>query len=339
MKLTHWNKELSIIERIILAITPGLDLQQTIKILHEHCSQLIPIDSFYIALYDEEQSLITVPLLFEAGYYLTGSSKGIHDRPGMIDKVIRTRKTLYKHDNLKTVTGPLDPDLDVKKRTRSSLCIPLLLGDKIVGVMSIQNCRPNAYRQDQIHMLERISIYAAIALENARMFTEFQRFALMDELTGIYNYRGLLELGAREVERSRRYNHPLSILFFDIDGFHNFNNTYNHTAGNIVLQTIVQLGRAVLRSVDVFTRFGGDEFVVLLPETDLTGAEVVAQRLKKKIAAAKIATQFGDLSVTISIGLATLTVDMLDLADLINHANQAEHQAKQGRKSILAASN
>ena len=330
MKLTHQNKELRIIERITLAITASLDVQKTIKTLHQQCSHVVPIDSFFIALYDQERSLITVPLLYNRGNYRTGTLQDLQERSGTIENVIQARRTLYLQDNMHTVTGPLKPNLEVERRTRSYIGIPLLLRDKVVGAMSIQNYKPNAYRQDQIHILERISLHAAIAIENARMYTEVQALALIDELTGIYNYRGLLELGVREVERARRFNHPLSILFFDIDDFRNINDTYSHTAGNIVLQTVVQHGRAVLRSVDVLTRFGGDEFVVLLPETDLTGAEAVARRLMKEIATAKIATQYGDLNVTISIGFATLTSDTVDLADLIDRANQAEHQAKQG---------
>jgi diguanylate cyclase (GGDEF)-like protein len=339
IQLAHQNEELRIIERINLAITAGLDIQQTIKTLHEQCNHVVPIDSFYVALYDEEQSLVTVPLYYEHGDYQTGTLRDINERPGTIGDVIRTRQTLYLHDNINPVTRPLNSNVDLRYQTRSYIGIPLMQRDKVVGVMSIQNYRPNAYREDQIRMLERIAVHAAIAIENARLYAEVQRLAIIDELTGIYNYRGLLELGKREVERARRFKHPLSILFFDIDDFRNFNNTYSHTAGNIVLQTVVRHCRSVLRSVDVFTRFGGDEFVALLPETDLTSAETVAQRLINQIAATKIATQYGDLSVTISIGLATLKSDTLDLTELIDRANLAEHQAKQGQKSALAISN
>jgi diguanylate cyclase (GGDEF)-like protein len=338
-QLAHQNEELRIIERINLAITAGLDIQQTIKTLHEQCNHVVPIDSFYVALYDEEHSLVTVPLYYEQGNYQTGTLRDINERPGTIGNVIRTRQTLYLHDNINPVTRPLNPNLDVINQTRSYIGIPLVLRDKVVGVMSIQNYRPNAYREDQIRMLERISVHAAIAIENARLYAEVQRLAIIDELTGIYNYRGLLELGTREVERARRFKHPLSILFFDIDDFRNFNNIYSHTAGNIVLKTVVQHCRSILRSVDVFTRFGGDEFVALLPETDLTSAESVAHRLINEIANTKIPTQYGVLSVTMSIGLATLKSDTLDLAELIDRANLAEHQAKQGQKSALAISN
>jgi diguanylate cyclase (GGDEF)-like protein/PAS domain S-box-containing protein len=335
-QLARQNEELKIIERINLAITAGLDMQQTIKTLHEQCSQVAPIDLFCVALYDEELSLVTVPLHYERGHYQTGTLQDIRERPGSIGNVIRTRQTLYLHDNNDPVIRQLDPDVEMEERAKSYVGIPLMLRDKVVGVMSMQSYRPNAYREDQIHLLERISVHAAIAIENARLYAAEQRLAIVDELTGIYNYRGLKELGAREVVRARRFNHPLSLLFFDIDDFRNFNNKYSHATGNIILQTLVQRCHRILRSVDVFTRFGGDEFVALLPETDLTSAKAVARRVVDEIAAAKIPTPHGDLSVTVSIGVTTLTSNTIDLDDLIDRANHAEHQSKRGRKSIVA---
>ena len=337
-QLAHQNEELKIVEKISLAITSGLDMQKTIQALHEQCSHIAPIDLFYVALYDEARSLISVPLHYEHGRYQNGTLRDINVRPGTIGEVIRTRKTVYLKDNMKAVTGPLNPNPEVERRARSYIGIPLLVRDKVVGVMSIQNYRPNAYKESQVHMLERISIQAAVAIENARLYAEEQRLAIIDELTGIYNYRGLLEIGAREVERARRFNHPLSILFFDIDDFRNFNNTYSHSTGNIVLRALVKNCHAILRSVDIFTRFGGDEFVAILPETDLASAEEVARRIVKETAASRIPTPYGELSITVSIGVAMLTASSVDLAELIERANKAEHRAKQGQKSIVVIS-
>jgi diguanylate cyclase (GGDEF)-like protein len=200
--------------------------------------------------------------------------------------------------------------------------------------MSIQSDRPAAYRDDQVHLLERIAVHAAIAIENARLYAEVQRLAIIDELTRIYNYRGLVELGSREVEHARRFNHPLCALFFDIDGFRQFNNQYSHVTGNIVLRTIAQSMQKTLRAVDVFARYGGDEFVILLPETNLEGARFTAERIQKSVAATKIPTQYGELSVTISLGVALLTDDLRDLAELIDRASRAEHVAKDGRQGV-----
>ena len=159
--------------------------------------------------------------------------------------------------------------------------------------------------------------------------------AIVDELTGIYNYRGLLELGNREFERSRRFERQLSLLFFDIDDFREFNNLYSHSTGNIVLRSLAATCRTVLRSVDILTRFGGDEFVAILPETGAEDAQGVASRLVEEVARRKFSTVHGELGVTISIGLATLNDSFSNLATLIEAANQAEREAKRNRRAAL----
>ena len=338
-KLAQYAEEMSIINRINLAITSGLELDSVLRTLNEQCSQVVPIDIFYVALYEPATALVNIPLYYENGQYQSGSPRDIHDRPGIIGHVIKSRKTLYLHDSMQHVTRPLvQPDSETRKPTNSYVGIPLTVREQVVGVMSIQSYLRDAYSKDQIRLLEGIAIQAAIAIENARLYSEEQPLAIIDELTGIYNFRGLKELGAREVERARRFSHPLSIIFFDIDDFRKFNNTYSHSTGNIVLKTVVQHCRTVLRSVDVFTRFGGDEFVALLPETDLAGAEAISRRLAEGIALTPVDTSYGNLSVTVSIGVASLVSDTMDLGGLIDRANQAERQAKNEHKSIVVIS-
>jgi len=333
--LARYAEEMGIINRINLAITSGLDLDRVLKTLHEQCSQVVPIDTFYVALYDPSISLVNIPLYYENGQYQDCPSRDIQDHPGIIGNVIKSRKTLYLHDTTQHITRPVfRPASQPGKPTNSYVGIPLTVREQVIGVMSIQSNTANAYSGDQIRLLERIAIQAAIAIENARLYSEEQRLAIVDELTGIYNYRGLQELGTREVERARRFDHPLSALFFDVDDFRNFNNIYSHAIGNIVLQTIVQRSRTVLRSVDILSRYGGDEFVALLPETDLANAKAVARRLVEEIAAAPISTSYGDLNVTISVGVTLLASSMPDLAALIDSANQAEHHAKQSQKKV-----
>ncbi|MBE3066134.1 MAG: diguanylate cyclase [Chloroflexi bacterium] len=339
-ELSHTIKELGIINHISLAITSGLDMEHVLTTLHVQCSQLLPIDIFYVALYDETNSLIHVPLFYEGGLYQAGPSRDINDRPGTIGTVIQSRKTLYLNNitdnSILSDTRPHQLSVSIpEKATRSYIGIPLTLRERVIGVLSIQNYRADAYTEDHISILERIAIQAAIAIENARLYAEIQRLTIIDELTGIYNYRGLLELGAREVERAQRFNRPLSILFFDIDNFRNFNNTYNHSTGNLILKAVSERWRSILRTVDILARYGGDEFVALLPETDIASAEGVARRMVEEIAAEKIATSFGELGVTISIGVTTLSAERSHLSALIDHANHAEHQAKQGQKGIV----
>jgi diguanylate cyclase (GGDEF)-like protein len=209
----------------------------------------------------------------------------------------------------------------------------LILRDKVIGVLSIQSYKPDAYTGQQIQIMEMIAIQAAIAIENARLYSEVQRLSIVDELTGVYNYRGLLELGSREVERARRFRRPLSAFFFDIDNFRDFNNKYSHAIGNLVLRAVAQRSRTIVRAVDLVARYGGEEFVILIPEVSLNAASQIAERLRVDIERHRVKTARGDLGVTVSIGVAELGDGVNNLAALMDRANQAEHTAKETGKN------
>jgi len=330
-------EQLGIINRISLAITSGLDMDHVLKTLHEQCQHVAPCDIFYVALYDESSSLIHIPFYYENGQYQSGSSRDIKEDPGTIGNVIQAHQTLYLRDTFDQKTLVQKTTTGLRMPSQSYVGIPLTLRDRVMGVMSVQSYKPNAYSEDEIHLLEIIAQQAAIAIENARLYSEEQRLAIIDELTNVYNYRGLMALGGREIDRARRFGRNLSALFFDIDGFRNFNNKYSHTTGNLVLKAVAEQCLSSMRSVDLVSRFGGDEFVVLLPEATLTTAGKAAERLQADIATRQVMTSFGNLSVTISMGIAQLTDNITNLSMLIDRANQAEHKAKERGEGCIAA--
>jgi diguanylate cyclase (GGDEF)-like protein/PAS domain S-box-containing protein len=337
--LARYGEEIGIIDRISLAITTGLDLDQVLRTLHQQCSQVVLFDIFYVALYNKSSLTLSIPIYYENGKYQVGPSRHITEYPEIITKVMQSRQTMYLHDIPEHNSGSLIHfDSQTMRSSVSYVGIPLTVRDEIIGILSFQSRISNAYSDEEIRLLERIAIQAAIAIENARLYSEVQRLADIDELTGIYNYRGLQELGSREVERARRFDHPLTALFIDVDDLRKFNNLYSHGIGNLVLQMIVNRCKIALRSVDVFARFGGDEFVVLLPETDFASASAIANRLTNEIAATPINTSYGELHVNVSIGVNALTRTMPGLAALIEGANQAEHIAKTEHKKKQADS-
>ena len=323
-------EQLGIINRISLAITSGLDMDHVLKTLYEQCQQVAQSDVFYVALYDEASSLINIPLYYEDGQYQAGPSRDVQEHPGTLGNVIQARQTLYLHNRTEADTHPSrSTTARLRNPCQSYVGIPLTLRERVIGVMVVQSYKPNAYTEDDLRMLETIALQAAIAIENARLYSEVQRLAIIDELTLVYNYRGLLALGGREIDRAQRFNRNLSALFLDIDGFRNFNNQYSHATGNLVLKAVAGQCLSSMRSVDLVGRFGGDEFVVLLPETTIETARKAAERLQMEIASTLVKTKHGELSVTVSMGVAQLAADIPDLGMLIDRANQAEHKAKE----------
>lgn len=162
----------------------------------------------------------------------------------------------------------------------------------------------------------------------AALFRE-QASARSDELTGLANRRHLFTAGSHLFELAQRYQHPLSLLMFDLDHFKAINDRHGHQVGDRALQGVARLAEAQLRSVDLLARYGGEEFVILLPETDLAGAQEVAERIRAAIADQVLVPDDRALRATVSIGITTLIADQDDRLDrLIGRADAALYRAK-----------
>lgn len=171
--------------------------------------------------------------------------------------------------------------------------------------------------------------------ELERLYAEVQRLSITDILTGLYNRRGYFELGEKEIARSRRYGEPLSAIMFDLDHFKKFNDTYGHATGDIVLKGVAERCTAQLRNIDIFGRYGGEEFSVLLPGTNLAGAGVVAERMRDTVNSSVLESDQGALTVSISLGVAELKPNTVGMEALLNDADKALYRAKElGRNRV-----
>ncbi len=163
---------------------------------------------------------------------------------------------------------------------------------------------------------------------------ELRMIAQVDHLTGALTRRGFVEQAEREIARSRRYDRPSSLVMLDVDHFKAVNDTYGHTTGDQVLHQLARLAEATLRPIDVFGRLGGEEFGILLPETDADEALVVAERLREAIAAFPMQLSNGaTLKVTASFGVAVLAPRMTSVATWIEQADTALYAAKAGGRN------
>ena len=188
-------------------------------------------------------------------------------------------------------------------------------------------------------LVEFLSAGADIS-ERKTLESELTRLAITDPLTGAFNRRYLVDTGAREAERARRYGSPFSILVIDIDFFKNVNDSYGHSVGDATLQALTQLGRKMLRGSDCFGRMGGEEFAVLLPQADLERAHQLADRMRLAVQRMEIATPKGPISITISIGVAQLSGPETRFDETLIRADKALYVAKQtGRNKVVSSPN
>ena len=174
----------------------------------------------------------------------------------------------------------------------------------------------------------------AARMEQHRLMAELESLATIDALTGIWNRRQFLRLGADEVLRSQRYRHALSVLLLDIDRFKSINDTHGHPVGDEVIRAVTQRLLAALRTTDIAGRYGGEEFSVILPETEARfAAEVVGERLRSAVCAAPVSTTAGPIPVTISIGVTGVSLGAETLAEAIERADIALYAAKNGGRN------
>jgi two-component system, cell cycle response regulator len=198
------------------------------------------------------------------------------------------------------------------------------------GVLALYDrVGPDGFDETDVSTLTTFAAQAAIALDNVRLHEEAQRLSLTDSLTGLFNYRYLRESLRRELERAARFGRTLAVVALDLDHFKDVNDTYGHAAGDLVLVEIARRIRGVTREVDVAFRRGGEEFVILLPETDATGGSALARRLASEVRGTPVRAREHMISVTVSIGVAVYPEHgatgpaVLEAADIALYAAKA----------------
>lgn len=227
--------------------------------------------------------------------------------------------------------GPGDPEQQVRERVERALRFEPHALERVRPNGRVIEIRGNPVRGGFV------TVYTDIS-ERRRLEARLQEMASTDALTGILNRRRLLEVLEQEVAQARRYRRWVSLLMLDADRFKSINDSFGHLAGDRALETLVGACRRQLRDVDAFGRYGGEEFVILLPETDLEAARGVAERLRETAAAAEVSGEHPALRCTVSIGVASAWGRASAADDLIRRADAALYCAKlSGRNQVQCA--
>lgn len=217
---------------------------------------------------------------------------------------------------------------------RSLLCLPLIVKDEAIGVINISNKKDkNLFNQDDLDFMGALANQAAIAISNAQLY----KLAITDSLTKLYIRRHFEYLLDNELRRSQRYKHSMTLLMMDIDNFKSINDTYGHQIGDEMLKHIAEVILNTVRKIDMPSRYGGEEFAVILPETHKENSKRIAERLRKKISNIIIRTKDKqEVSPTVSIGIASYPLDTEERSDVIGFADKALYFAKHSGKNCVA---
>ena len=243
-------------------------------------------------------------------------------------------------EDLRTDPRFQKPTSDGPADVRSVLCVPVKGRDSVLGVIKLANgAADHGFTEEDLVTLTLVSDYAAIALENARRLRRMQELTVTDDCTGLYNARHLNHVLEGEIYRSSRFGHEFSLVFMDLDQFKNVNDAYGHLVGSKVLGRIGELIKGHLRVIDSAFRYGGDEFVLLLPQTSKQNALVVVRRLKEALNSSVLLTTDGqNVRMTASYGIAGFSADGSTAQELLRAADQAMYGVKStGRDGIALA--
>jgi diguanylate cyclase (GGDEF)-like protein len=323
--------ELAALYETARALATEQDMPALLRAAVEHATRLLGAPSGNIFLADRA-----------AGDLVLTVAKGTSIQPGlrlrlgegMAGRVAQTLEPLVVDDyrtweHRSPQFTPSEPGAIVQ--------VPMLFAGELVGVLTVADLwgAKRTFSEADARLLTLLAGQAASAVHNARLLEETQRLARSDALTGIANRRYLFEAGEREIGRAHRFGHPLCALMFDIDHFKRVNDVYGHKRGDQVLQALAQCCLRQIRDVDILGRYGGEEFVILLVETDIPGARSLAERIRESVAQLLIATDEAAIRITISLGVARLDEGDSDLASLLGRADKALYAAKQaGRNRV-----
>jgi diguanylate cyclase (GGDEF)-like protein len=222
----------------------------------------------------------------------------------------------------------------------SLIISPLKSHKKVTGFIGVFSKSNYNFTSKELRLLTIFSSEAAIIIDNAHLIDKTKELSITDELTSLYNFRYFQEKLQEEFLRATRYNHDLSLFMADIDHFKDFNDTYGHETGNIVLKNVAKILKDNSRPTDFVCRYGGEEFVIILPETSKENASIFAERIRKKTEETIFLNDKGENTrkITITIGISNHPTDAPNsYKDLIEYADKALYRGKlSGRNKVVS---
>jgi diguanylate cyclase (GGDEF)-like protein len=332
--------EVAVFQELGKALTSSLQLDQVLRTIMEKIDEFLRPDNWSLLLLDEAKQ----ELYFELA--VGKASQALKDvriklGQGIAGWVAQHGEVVIVPDTTKDTRFFGKVDEKTKMETRSIVAVPVRFRDTCLGVIELINCvGPDGFDPRDLKLLEALSDFAAIALENARHVKRIHELTIKDDCTSLYNARHMGFILDTEIYRSQRYNYEFSIVFIDLDHFKQVNDTHGHLVGSRLLAEMGEALKGNCRLIDFAFRYGGDEFVILLPQTSKDNAINVARRLHKLVRETVWLQNEGlNIKVTPSVGLAAYPVDSKTKEGLLHLADEAMYLVKNTNRDSVAAAN
>jgi diguanylate cyclase (GGDEF)-like protein len=313
------------LREVTRAITSTLDLKEVLGNILHAMAQFIDFDRSAVLLCEGNDFVIKANDGYDAARLPEGMAVDV-DRDEFVSRV-RSRREAVIGNTLKTCF------LEDRDGERVPVGVPIIYQGDLLGII-VMNCRNEAISDE---LLFTLAGQAGVAIQNARLFERINAMATTDGLTGLNNRRHFFELADREFVRYKRYGAPLSVFMIDVDHFKRINDTYGHTAGDQVLKHLARILTEQVRDSDIVGRYGGEEFAVILPETKLSTAIDIAERVRLAVESNAAPTEeSGDIKYTLSIGVSTFTRNVQTVGTVFETADRGLYEAKtMGRNRVV----
>jgi len=326
-------RRLALLTDVVKTANSILEPRKVIELVVERIQQLIPSDAWSLMMVDEE----TRELVFEAALGARARDVAafrLKIGEGVAGWVAESGKPAIVNDATRDPRFSPRVDKRTQFETRSILCAPLVSRGRTIGVLEIINKRGGPFTRADLQLVLTLVEPCAIAIENAILFQRTEQLTITNDLTQLFNSRYLNLYLGREIKRCKRHGIPLSVIFLDLDGFKGINDQYGHLAGSGSLSEVGKILAAGVRESDILARYGGDEFVAVLPETPASGALVIAERLRRAIEEHRFLEPQGIAArISASFGISTYPDHALSPEGLIQKADQAMYRVKEREKN------
>jgi diguanylate cyclase (GGDEF)-like protein len=312
-----------------------IELDALLKAILESAMRFTGIPAGSVALYDIRSGNLTLRAHSGLSPDFVAHNSWAVTPGGLTDQLLQHDEILFVEDTEQV--DFFNNPLAVKEGIRSLICIPLVTKGSIHGVLYLDDFVPRQFDKDRMKLISVLASFAAMAIENAKLHQATCQMAITDVLTGLYNRRYFEQVLPQEFDRACRYGQTFGLLMIDVDNFKSFNDTFGHPMGDRILATIAATIEKALRSVDFAFRYGGEEFVVILPETSLKSACKVAERIRRRVISdtRKLMRSISMESVTVSVGVASYPRDEDDADMLVARADDLLYQAKAAGKNCV----
>src|SRR3981081_1590544 len=325
---TRLSQELTIFHDVAKALTSSLDLDSILQTIMEKMAEYFRPETWSLLMVNEQKGELYFAIAVGAAAEVLANQR-VKMGEGIAGWVAKNGQTLVVPDVASD--PPFSPRLDEMTRwhTNSIICVPLRSRHRVLGVIQLVNVDVKGLKEQEMFFLQALCDYAAISIENAKAVEKIQELTIADDVTGLFNARHLYKTLETEVYRSARFGYEFSVIFIDLDHFKQVNDTHGHLVGSRLLAEVGYLIKAQLRLIDFAFRYGGDEFVVLLPQTSKDQALVVARRLRDSLRTSMFCKEESlNLNVRASMGVATYPHDAKTPREIIRQADEMMYLVK-----------